>query len=147
MTHRASADYNPGRRWLIYGCTALLILIGLLIMLIMWGTHKANATFRAEQKAKELQSALQAAGLPVPQEDQIVRVLGEDGGPVCASPNAALAYGLLRAGLVNGAAGPGVRPIIAHPNVVKAEQLVLQVYCPDEAQKFAQFVSTLKLEG
>jgi hypothetical protein len=49
-------------------------------------TYSAGTDDReAQQKAAQLAQKLDAAGLPVPEnQDQIVRALGNDGGAVCA---------------------------------------------------------------
>ena len=48
---------------------------------------------------------------------------------------------------MNGAAGPGMRPVIADNRVVKGELLVIQIYCPDELPSFQEFVNDLNLDN
>ena len=62
---------------------------------------------RPQEKADQLIAALEDAGAPAPDQDQIVRVLGDDGGATCENPNDALQRAILLAQLTNGAAGPG----------------------------------------
>jgi hypothetical protein len=106
--------------------------------------HSAKSNAAADQKADQLVSELNAAGLRQPSKDQIVRVLGDDGGATCADPNSALKRGILLGELTNGAAGPGIRPVIADKKVVKGQLLIIKVYCPDQLQKFQEFVDSLK---
>jgi hypothetical protein len=94
---------------------------------------------QAEAKAYQLTTALQAAGLPVPQSmDSIVRLLGVDGGAVCADPGSALRKAATDAQLVNGAAYVGQRPIRAEANLIRGGLIVLDVYCPDKAAQARQ---------
>ena len=46
---------------------------------------------------------------------------------------------------MNGAAGPGMRPIISDNRVVKGQLLVLKIYCPDKLPSFQEFVNGLNL--
>lgn len=76
-----------------------------------------------------------------------MRVLGDDGGAVCADPNAALSRATLLAQLANGSGGPGTRPVIADSRVVQGELMVIKVYCPEELQDFQEFVDNLNLSS
>lgn len=104
----------------------------------------AKSTQKAEQKADQFIAALQQAGGRTPSRDQVVRVLGEDGGAVCANPNQALTRATLFTMLWNGAAGPGMRPIIADTRLLQRELLTLKIYCPDKLPNFQQLVDSLK---
>ena len=73
-----------------------------------------------------------------------MRVLGDDGGAVCANPNKALSRATLLTQLANGASGPGARPVIADSRVVQGQVLIIQVYCPDELEEFQEFADDLK---
>jgi hypothetical protein len=73
-----------------------------------------------------------------------VRVLGDDGGAVCADPSSALVRAGYFAQLGNGAAGPGQRPVIVADRLVQGEQMILQIYCPDQLDEFTQFTEDLK---
>ncbi len=64
----------------------------------------------AQEKADELIAALEDAGARTPDRDQIVRVLGDDGGATCDNPNDALSRAILHSQLANGATGPGAAP-------------------------------------
>jgi len=128
----------------------LYLVIGLVVALLMVGGliafRSAKRTAEAEQKADQLISELQKIGAPTPSKEAVVRVLGSDGGAVCADPTGALSRATLLAQLANGASGPGSRPVIANSKVVQGELLVIKVYCPDELADFQQFVDGLKLD-
>ena len=73
----------------------------------------------------------------------IARVLGDDGGAVCANPNQALSRATLYGLLTNGSGGPGTRPVIVDNKVLQGQLAIIQVYCPDELEDFQQFVDSL----
>ena len=129
------------RSWIyITACVILgvLLIVGLLTFRSQKQSNDAN------QKADQLIAALAAAGARTPDQDQIVRVLGEDGGATCANPNEALSRATLFTLLANGASGPGARPVIADSRAVKGQLLIMKIYCPDELEDFQAFVDDLK---
>ena len=128
--------------WLV-----LTVIFLLLAGLGLFFFHSTKSTEQAREKAGQLAAELAAAGLRVPSTDQIVNVLGDDGGATCADPNAALKRGALFGALTNGAGGPGLRPVIADNKVVQAQLLVIKVYCPEELDEFRQTVEDLKLDN
>lgn len=142
-THTES---QPGheRRW-IYITACVILAVLLLIGLLSFGSQKQ--TNEANQKADKLIAALAAAGARTPDKDQIVRVLGNDGGATCQNPNDALSRAVLFTQLTNGSAGPGARPVIVDPRVVKGQLLIIQIYCPNELNDFKNFVEDLKTDG
>ncbi|WP_433796980.1 hypothetical protein [Actinoplanes sp. CA-252034] len=103
-------------------------------------------TQEATAKAQQLQTDLAAAGLRTPSTEQIVSTLGADGGAVCLDPDDALRRGILYGQLVNGAAGPGQRPVIADNKVVQGQLLIIKVYCPHHLESFQKVVDGLHLE-
>jgi hypothetical protein len=121
---------------------AVLLLVG--VALIAYNTRKSNA--QAEQKADQYIAELAAAGLRTPSKERVVQALGDDGGATCANPNSGLKRGALLGELTNGAAGPGIRPIIADNRVVQGQLLIIKVYCPAEAAEFVQFVENLRYD-
>ena len=129
----------------IYIVVGVVVLILLLVALFSY--RSKEATEQADQKANQLITALAAAGAPTPQKDMVVRVLGDDGGAVCEDPNGALSRATLLGQLMNGAAGPGMRPVIADNRVVKGQLLIIQIYCPDELPSFQEFVNGLNLDN
>jgi hypothetical protein len=76
----------------------------------------------------------------------VVRVLGDDGGALCDDPAGGLRKGILLSQIVNGAAGPGLRPVVADRRIVQGQLLVLKIYCPDKLPTFQELVNDLKLD-
>ena len=129
------------RRWIYV--TVCIILAGVIVWAILaFSSTRENA--RAQEKADQLIAALEIAGLDPPARDQIVRVLSDDGGSTCESPNDALSQATLLAQLVNGATGPGSRPVIADSKVLQGQAIIIGVYCPDQLDEFNEFVDALK---
>ena len=127
--------------YIVAGVIALVLLV-----IALFSYRSKEASEQADQKANQLIAALTAAGAPTPQKDMIVRVLGDDGGAICEDPNGALSRATVLNRLMNGAGGPGMRPIIADNRMVKADLLVIQVYCPDELPSFQEFIDRLKTD-
>ncbi len=48
--------------------------------------------------------------------------------------------------VANGAAGPGMRPVIADTRIVQGQLAVIEVYCPDELEDFKSYISDLKYD-
>jgi len=130
------------QRFTLYIVIAVAVVALMVAGLIVY--RSARSTTKAEAKAGQLITGLQKAGVRTPSRDQIVRVLGEDGGPVCADPTRALNKAVLLAQLANGAGGPGTRPVIADSRILKGELLVIQIYCPSQLPAFQQLVSKLQ---
>ncbi|WP_076262012.1 hypothetical protein [Intrasporangium flavum] len=120
-----------------------LVLVLTVIALVTF--HSGKTSQEAQQKAVQLTAALTAAGARAPSQETLVRLFGNDGGSVCDDPNGALRRGVLTQQLMNGAAGPGMRPVIADRRVVGAQLLIMKVYCPDEVPSFQEFVNSLNL--
>ena len=112
----------------------LYVVVGVVFLLLagiaLASFHSARESQRAQEKAAQLTTELGAAGLRTPTTDQIVQVLGDDGGAVCADPGNSLRRGVLYGLITNGAAGPGQRPIIADKRIVQGQLLIMKVYCP-----------------
>jgi hypothetical protein len=66
---------------------------------------------------------------------------------VCADPDQALIRAATYAQLSNGAAGPGVRPLIADSRFVDAELKIINSYCPEKLPAFEQFLDELETSG
>jgi hypothetical protein len=131
-------------RWVYVGAWVLLIVF---VVIGLFTFSAANETRRATEKANELVSVLEDLGATsLPTNNQIVRVLGDDGGATCADPNKALSRATLLSLLANGATGPGSRPVIADSRAVKGQLLIIKVYCPDELDDFQEFVDDLKTD-
>ncbi|WP_137875762.1 hypothetical protein [Rhodococcus sp. Q] len=135
----------PSERATLYISVGVIILVLLIIALLTYSA--ADSSRQAEEKADQLTSELQAAGLTAPSHDQIIRVLGDDGGAVCENPNGSLSRATLAAQLANGSGGPGTRPVIADSRLLQGQLLVIKTYCPDELADFQQYVDELKTAG
>ena len=125
----------------------IVITVGLVLLLIICFVfyRSAQSSQQAQDKANQLIAALQKAGVRVvPSQEQIVRVLGDDGGAICKDPASALRKALLFSQLTNGAGGPGIRPVVVDSRIFKGELLVIQIYCPDQLPQFQQMVEKLK---
>ncbi|MFH1150770.1 MAG: hypothetical protein V1748_09900 [Actinomycetota bacterium] len=127
-------------RWVI-----AIVIIALLCGLaaVIWKRPLRNA--RARQKAQELHDRAEALGFPVPSVETLAGLYGVDGGATAETANsdisrAMLAYNIGRSGEVN------QRPNIIDPRLLEFEWLVLQVYRPEEAAKYKDFIDSLKLE-
>ena len=141
MNITESATYQQNRTTYIVAGIAIVALTVIALLTF----HSGKSSQQADQKATQLIAALTAAGARAPSKEQVVRVLGDDGGAVCDDPNGSLRKGILLGQLMNGAAGPGMRPIISDNRVVKGQLLVLKIYCPDEVPSFQEFVGSLEL--
>jgi hypothetical protein len=144
MTTPAESSTRRGR-FFLYGLIAALGVILVIIAMATWRTAKSDQ--QAQAKADQLIAALNVVGARTPSHEQVIRVLADDGGAVCAGPNEALRKAAFLAGLSNGAGGPGSRPVIADTRFVRAETLVISIYCPGELPEFQQFVAGLETVG
>jgi Tfp pilus assembly protein FimT len=120
-----------------------------LIFVILAGTalftfSSAHRSAEADQKADQLITELTAAGLRAPSKEQIVNVLGADGGTMCTDPTGTLRRGILYGMITNGAGGPGARPVIADNKVLQGQLLAIKVYCPQWLDEFQKVVDDLK---
>ncbi|MFC8681344.1 hypothetical protein ACFT30_07435 [Microbacterium ureisolvens] len=103
---------------------------------------------RDVEKAQQLLDSFADAGISVSfTPEQVAAVLGDDGGATCADPNSALARSTLLAGLANGAGGPGLRPTIVESRLLQGQLLIIETYCPEEAEEFQEFVDSLATVG
>jgi hypothetical protein len=135
-----SVDMDPKRKRVITYVVLGVIFLGLLGVAIGVFRH-AKASASADQKAGQLQAAFSDAGLPVPDKEQITRVLGSDGGGMCDDPTDALRKAQLQAQMSTGAGGPGARPIISDEQVVQGEVLAIGIYCPDKLAEFTTYIN------
>jgi len=138
----APADPAANTRRITYFLVGGVILVLCVVGLVAWNSNKE--TQAAQQKADQLNVALAQAGLPTPSTDQVVRVLGDDGGTVCADPNLALKKAIMYGLATNGAAGPGLRPVIGDNRLVQAGLAVIKTYCPDQLPEFPQTAEQFK---
>jgi hypothetical protein len=140
---QASDTVGPSRagRFVVYGLLAVVVLTLAVTGLVIYQSGKDSRD--ADAKADQLVAQLQEFGLRTPSKETIVRVLGDDGGAVCANPNNALTKAALAAQLVNGAGGPGTRPVLADTRFLQGELAIISVYCPDQLQEFQQYKDSL----
>ena len=128
--------------WVLGGVVVVLCVIGLI-------TYSGNKeTKEAQDKAQQLTQKLEAAGLRVPQDQNIfVRSLGTDGGAVCENPASALGKATLIDTITNGADFVGRRPVIIDRRILKGEALILQTYCPEKLPDYQNKIDDLKTDN
>jgi hypothetical protein len=128
--------------------TGVYIALGIIFLLLAGGAlfaySSAKSSAEAEQKADQYIAELGARGLRTPSREQVIRVLGDDGGALCDDPASGLRRGILYGMLTNGAGGPGMRPVIVDNKVVQGQLLAIKVYCPENLDKFSKVVDKLK---
>jgi hypothetical protein len=130
---------------LIYWILGAVVVILMIVGLITYSGEKKDQ--EAQDKAQQLTQKFEQAGLPVPEDqDIIVRSLGNDGGNVCDNPASALGRAILFDQLTNGADFVGRRPVIVDRNVIRGEALILQTYCPDKLADFREKFDDLKFD-
>ena len=132
---------DPHRGWIYWGAVVLLVVLAVIALFTF---HSARQTKQANAKADQLIAALQDKGARTPDRAQVARVLGTDGGAICEDPSAALRRATLYGVMMNGAAGPGQRPVLVDERVVQFELLVMQVYCPEKVSDFQKVVDDLE---
>jgi hypothetical protein len=138
----ASADPTESTRRITYILVGGVIVVLLVVAVVAWNSKEE--TQAANQKADQLIATLSQAGLATPDKDQVVRVLGDDGGTVCADPELALKKAIMYGLATNGAAGPGLRPVIGDNLLTQAGVAVIQTYCPEELADFPQTAEQFK---
>lgn len=141
MSTSTETESKRERTWIYITCCVLL---GVLVVWGLFAFSSAKSTREAEDKADRLIAALKHAGARTPDQDQIVRVLGTDGGATCTDPNEGLNRAILLSQLTNGAAGPGARPVVVDSRVFKFQTLIIQIYCPQNLTDFQKYISDLK---
>ena len=136
-------EQQPTReRSIIYIVTVIVLIVLAVIALVTF--LSARQEVEAQDKAEQFLSSLEENGIDTSlTAEQVARVLGDDGGGVCANPNEALSKAILFDRLSNGAAGPGQRPILAEDRLLEGQLLIIETYCPDELEEFQQFVDDL----
>jgi hypothetical protein len=127
--------------WITGGVLVVLCVIGLI-------TYSGNKETKAAQdKAQQLTQKFQAAGLRVPEDQNVfVRSLGTDGGAVCDNPASALGKATLIDTITNGADFVGRRPVIIDRRILKGEALILQTYCPEKLPDYQNKIDDLKTD-
>jgi Tfp pilus assembly protein FimT len=140
MSTHLESSTKRGRS-VIYIVSMILLVLFAVTALVMF--RHARETQQSLAKADQLIAEINAAGGTAPTREQIARVLGDDGGAVCANPNDALSRAIFHSQLTNGATGPGSRPVIANDRVANGELAIIKIYCPDKLADFQQFIDGL----
>jgi len=135
---------NPGRRKFIYGGVGFVLGAALIAGLI--AIPERNKDEEAQAKADQVIAGFEAQGFVPPDKDLLVNMLGTDGGNVCVDPASALNEAIHRISLSNGAAQVGLRPVTVDSRIVQGELMILDVYCPDKAQKAREYLDDLKYD-
>jgi hypothetical protein len=120
----------------IYWIIAVGFGVLLIVMLVAWNYDRQND--EANAKAQELIAAYEAAGLTAPDQDQIARVLGDDGGQVCETADSGLVQGYWKLRLMIGGEFY-VRPVRLDERVRQGLSLVVDVYCPEKRPDIEDF--------
>ena len=118
--------------WIVGGVLGVL----LIVMLVAWDYNRQND--EADAKAQELIAAYEAAGLTAPDQDQIARVLGDDGGQVCETADSELVQGYWKLRLAVGGEFY-TRPVRLDEQVRQGLSLVVDVYCPEKRPDIEDF--------
>jgi hypothetical protein len=118
--------------WIVAGVFGVL----LIVMLVAWNYDRQNE--EADQKAQQLIAALEEAGLPAPDQDQIARVLGDDGGQVCETADSELVQGYWKLRLMIGGEFY-VRAAPLDGRIREGLSLVVDIYCPDKRPDIEDF--------
>ncbi|WP_313408187.1 hypothetical protein [Aeromicrobium sp.] len=143
MSTHTESQSSRERSWIYITACVLLAVAAIVALLLFEDVRESN---RAQEKADELVLALDEAGARSPDAERIAAVLGDDGGAVCEDPNSALKRATALSLLVNGATGPGGRPVIADSRVIQGQLLIMEVYCPDELDEFREFAEDLETD-
>ena len=127
--------------WIIAVAVGALMIVGL----ITYSGQKSSQ--QAQAKAQQLVTKYEQAGLPVPEDiDIVIRTLGDDGGAVCDNPASALGKATLADQITNGADFVGRRPVIIDRDLVIGELLILQTYCPEHLEDYKDKIDDYKTD-
>jgi hypothetical protein len=118
--------------WIIAAGFAVL----LIVMLVAWNYDRQND--EANAKAQQLIAAFEQAGLPAPDEDQIARTLGDDGGQVCETADSELVQGYWKLRLMVGGEFY-VRPVKLDGRIREGLSAVVDIYCPEKRPDIEDF--------
>jgi hypothetical protein len=118
--------------WTVGGGLAVL----LIVMLVGWNYDRQND--EADAKAQELIAAYEQAGLRAPDQDQIARTLGDDGGQVCETADSELVQGYWKLRLMVGGEFY-VRAVRLDGRIRQGLSLVVDVYCPEKRPDIEEF--------
>ena len=118
--------------WIVGGGLAVL----LIVMLVAWNYDRQNA--EADAKAQELIAAYEEAGLRAPDQDEIARTLGDDGGSVCETADSELVQGYWKLRLMTGGEFY-VRAVRLDRKIRQGLSLIVDTYCPEKRPDVEEF--------
>ena len=118
--------------WIVGGGLGVL----LIVMLVGWNYDRQND--EADAKAQELIAAYEQAGLRAPDQDQIARTLGDDGGQVCETADSELVQGYWKLRLMVGGEFY-FRAVRLDGRIRQGLSLVVDVYCPEKRPDIEDF--------
>ncbi|SFJ98530.1 hypothetical protein [Cellulomonas sp. KH9] len=134
-----TARQNRVVYWVAIGLLAVLVVIALVSF------RGARGEAAAADKAEELVLVLQEAGVErLPSTQRVADVLGVDGGAVCDDPAGGLRRSTLHLMLTNGAAGPGMRPVITDSRLLQGQVAIVSVYCPEYLEEVQAQIDELR---
>jgi hypothetical protein len=124
----------------IYLIVGGVLAVLLIVMMITWTYNRSNE--QAVAKAQQLITAFEKAGLRAPNSaEEVARVLGNDGGAVCASVHNGVALGIAKLNLSVGGAFY-IRPVIADRKLATGLGLIVQTYCPEKIPSVQKFLDS-----
>ncbi|MBE7193031.1 MAG: hypothetical protein INR66_11175 [Gordonia polyisoprenivorans] len=129
----------------IYVVVGVVIAVLLVVMVALYNYNRAN--HEAVVRAEQLIAAYHQAGLRAPLDaHEVARILGDDGGTVCAAAGSREQLGYLKTQI--GVGGEFyVRPVILQPNVYEGLRLIVTVYCPENLSVVNDFISEQNYTG
>jgi hypothetical protein len=112
----------------------------LVVMLVTYRYNRSNE--EAVAKAEQLIAAFDEAGLRAPSNaEAVAKVMGTDGGAVCAATGDGVASGMAKLNLSVGGAFYS-RPVIADRGLATGLLLVVQTYCPEKVAEAKEFIDS-----
>ena len=139
------AASESGDDRVLYRLIGVFVAVLMIVGLFTYSGQKSDQ--ESQQKAQQLVTKFQAAGLPVPEDtDILIRTLGQDGGAVCDNPASALGKATLADQIANGASFVGRRPVIIDRDLVVGELLILQTYCPEHLEEYRDKIDDYKTD-
>jgi hypothetical protein len=120
----------------VYWIVGAIFGVLLIVMLVGWNYDRQNE--EANAKAAELIAAYEQAGLRAPDQDEIARVLGDDGGQVCETADSELVQGYWKLRLMVGGEFY-VRAVRLDGRIRQGLSLVVDVYCPEKRPDIEDF--------
>lgn len=130
-------DKRRSDRWIYVAVIVALVALAAIGVIV----RRENRSAQAHAKARLLVAELRQQGIQPPTEDQAVALFGTDGGALCENAESPTARALLTIQMAN--AGPGRRSALTDREFLKAEEIVLAVYCPEKLPAFKKWADSL----